>query len=75
VTSPVLGCFHCEGTDHWQDNCPLLVPPDDKKHHEQRIAEYKRQFDYEEIGPKLKTRLIETENKLWAKRQKELARK
>jgi hypothetical protein len=74
VTSPVLGCFHCLAVTHWQQDCPLLVPPADKREHEQRIAEYKRQFDYEEIGPQLKTRLIKTENQMWAKRQKEMAK-
>jgi hypothetical protein len=75
MTSPILGCYHCEGTDHWRDNCPLLTPPDDQKHHEQRIAEYKRKFLDLEIGPVLKARLIETENGLWKKKQKEMARK
>lgn len=62
----ILGCFHCEEYDHRIARCPLLTPPDSRREHEARIAEYKRQFDYEEIGPQLKTRLIETENRLWA---------
>ena len=53
----------------------MRVPRDRRREHEARIAEYKRQFDYEEIGPQLKTRLIETENKLWKDKQKEMARK
>ena len=69
------GCFHCTGTDHWQDSCPLLALPDDKKHHEARIAEFKRQFLDLEIGPVAKQRMIAKENELWKRRQKELARK
>jgi hypothetical protein len=52
----------------------VLTPPADRREHEARIAEYKRRFDYEEIGPQLKTRLIETENKLWKDKQKEMAK-
>ena len=66
MTSPVLGCFHCTSPNHRIAACPLLIPPADRREHEARIAEYKRQFDYEEIGPQLKTRLIETENRQWA---------
>ena len=75
MTSPVLGCFHCTSPNHRIAACPLLTPPAGRREHEARIAEYKRQFDYEEIGPQLKTRLIEVENKLWKDKQKEMARK
>jgi hypothetical protein len=74
MTSPILGCFHCEGTDHWAENCPLLIPPSDKKQHDERVAEYKRRFLDLEIGPKLKARLIEKENALWTKKQREMAK-
>jgi hypothetical protein len=76
MISPVLsGCFHCEEYGHRIAQCPRLVPPADRKEHEQRIAEYKRRFDYEEIGPKLKTRLIEKENALWADVQRKVKAK
>lgn len=74
MAASYAGCFHCLGTDHWQDGCPLLVPPDDKKHHEARIAEFKRKFLDLEIGPIAKQRLIAKENDLWKKKQKEMAR-
>jgi hypothetical protein len=73
MTTP-FGCFHCESTEHWRENCPLLVPPADKADHQQRITEYKRMFDYEEIGPLLKQRLITEENRMWTRKQKEMAR-
>lgn len=76
TANPVLsGCFHCEEYGHRIAECPYLIPPADEKEHKRRIAEYKRRFDYEEIGPRCKTRLITTENDLWAKKQKEMARK
>ena len=64
--SPILGCFHCTRTDHWEKDCPCLVPPASEKEHLARVDEYARRFKYEEIGPECKTRLIKTENRLWA---------
>ena len=68
-------CYHCLKTGHWQKDCPLLKPPEDKDHHEARIAVIRWRLGDGEIGPVAKTRMIEKENSLWKAKQKELARK
>lgn len=70
-----LECFHCLKLAHWRDNCPLLEPPENRKQHQERIAEIVLRFTERQIGPAAKTRMIEKENELWKKKQKELARK
>jgi predicted metal-binding protein len=73
MTSPVLsGCFHCEEYGHRIADCPYRIPPADEKEHKRRVAEYTRRFQYEEIGPRCKTRMIENENRLWAAEQKKV---
>lgn len=76
TANPVLsGCFHCEEYGHRIAECPHLIPPGSEKEHKRRIAEYRRRFDYEEIGPRCKTRLIEVENRLWADVQRKVKAK
>lgn len=70
-----VNCYHCLKAGHWRDGCPLLALPEDKDHHEARIATAKWRFGDGEIGLTDKRRIIETENKLWKQRQKELASK
>lgn len=65
-------CHHCKKPGHWQADCPLLVPAENRKQHDERIDEFKRRFVELEIGPVAKTRMIETEMKMW---KKEMARK
>jgi hypothetical protein len=67
-------CFHCLHVGHWRDDCPLLVWPADKDHHEARIATIVRRFTEGQIGPVAKTRMIKTENDLWKAKQKEMAK-
>lgn len=68
-------CYHCEEYGHWADSCPLLIPPADKAEHERRFTEVMERFYEGKISPHGKRRVIEKENTLWTKRQKELARK
>jgi hypothetical protein len=66
-------CFHCKELGHWEKHCPLLIPPEDKDQHEERIARAVERLGNGEIGPLAKRRIIETENKLWKKKQREMA--
>lgn len=67
-------CFHCKKLGHWKDDCPLLKKPEDKDQHEQRLTEITQRFLDLQIGPVAKRRMIETENRLWLQRQKEMAK-
>lgn len=67
-------CFHCLKLGHWHDDCPLLEAPQTKAEHEARLAEFKLRLGDQEIGPIAKRKMIETENSLWRKRQREMAR-
>lgn len=68
-------CHHCELPGHWLTDCPLLKPPDGRKEHDARIAEFTRRFVELEIGPVAKKRMIEKENSMEAKRKREMARR
>ena len=73
--SSLLECFHCEEWGHWANECPLLIPPADKAEHERRFNRIMERFYDNQISPQGKRRVIETENRLWTKKQKELAKK
>lgn len=62
-----LECFHCEEPGHWQNACPLLVPPADKAEHEARFAAVMERFFARTITLAGKRRVIETENRMWQK--------
>ena len=71
-----LGCFLCSGADHWADACWTLKPPASRDHHEARIATFTRWCtgelpDPPRITPHQKRALIEAENAMWKKAQKE----
>lgn len=68
-------CFHCAELGHWQSDCPLLLQPADKAEHEARMKQAIDRFLEGEIGPIAKRRIIEKENALWKKKQKEMASK
>lgn len=68
-------CFHCLIVGHWHSDCPALILPEDRADHERRIAEFTRRFTEQEIGPVAKRKMIEKENSLWVKKQREMARK
>jgi hypothetical protein len=73
MTVPFFGgCFHCEEKDHWAEHCPLLVPPAGKAEHEQRFKRVMERFWNHEITPHGKRRVIETENRMWEKKKKEM---
>ena len=62
-----LGCFLCNGTDHWADNCWTRNPPTSKDHHEARIATYRDWMHQWRVTPRQKRDLIEHENAMWRK--------
>lgn len=64
-------CYHCEAAGHWQDTCPLLTPPATKAEHERRFTDIMDRFHKGQISPHAKRRVIETENRLKAQREKE----
>ena len=68
-------CYHCLRPGHWASDCPLLQMPESKDHHEARIATFRWWLGDGRIGPAAKTRMVEKENALWVKKQKELTRK
>ena len=67
-------CFHCLKDGHWRDDCPLLVPARNQAEHLKRIDGIRDRFLYENLAPHGKQRMIETENSLWRKRPKEMAK-
>jgi hypothetical protein len=72
-----LGCFLCSGMDHWAETCPTIVKPKDRKEHEARIAKYLHwcfEMDPPRITPHQKRALIEHENSMWKKAEKERAK-
>lgn len=74
------GCFLCNGMDHWADSCETRQPPKDRKDHEARIALYVEWCiealpDLPRITPRMKTLLIENENRMWAAMQPKRERK
>lgn len=71
----LLGCHHCEEVGHWVQECPLLTVPASKAEHEARFQRVMERFFAGEITPHAKRRVIETENRLEAQRQKEMAKK
>lgn len=68
-------CWHCLRKGHWASKCPLLQKPENRDHHEARIATIRRWFTDENLSPIDRTRLIKHENELWREKQKEIARK
>jgi hypothetical protein len=60
-----LGCFLCNGPDHWAANCETTVPPKDRK------ERWCFETDPPRITPHQKRALIEHENAMWKKAQKE----
>lgn len=73
---PGAGCFLCGGTDHWADNCWTTRPPENRDHHEARIATYRYWFtDLNRVTPYQKAKLIEHENKMWRDMQPKRERK
>lgn len=67
-------CYHCLIDGHWAKDCPLLVPAENLKQHLKRIDEIRDRFLYGNLPPHDRYRMIETENGLWRKRQKEMAK-
>lgn len=61
-------CHHCDEEDHWKDNCPWLLPPEDKADHDRRFAQIMRRWNETEMSPLVKQRMIKKENELWQKK-------
>jgi hypothetical protein len=73
MTLPGTGkCHHCQLPGHWQADCPLLIPAENRKQHDERIAGFTRRFTEQEIGPVAKRKMIEKEMQMW---KKEMAKK
>lgn len=66
----IIGCFLCNGIDHWADACWTRNPPTSKDHHEARIVMYRDWADPERcrVTPRQKRQLIEAENDMWRKK-------
>ena len=70
----ILGCFRCNGDDHWADACDTLIPPQSKAEHARRIQQYVEWFWDHRIDAHMKRKLIEHENEMWKAKLKEEAK-
>lgn len=66
---PGTGCFLCNGTDHWADNCPEKLPPKDKAEYDVRIAKYVKWWWDFRITAEQKQKLITMLNEMKPERK------